>query len=94
MNNNFLIYFQEIKPQGIGPDGIEVSPENPIEIQDIKDKEVIIKMIKESFFRMKMANAKEVSFNIKDSDNKTTLWSGKGNINENKIDITEIILVE
>lgn len=94
MDNQFLINFKEATTQPVS--NFTPSFNNPIEIQDVRNKDSVIKAIKKLFSAMEMVNAEEivnnvkkVSFNIIDS-NKNMLWLGEGTINENQIDIIKI----
>jgi hypothetical protein len=87
MDNKFIIDFYENPP---AKDNFAVSPNNPIEIQDIKNQDTILKAIKELFPYLGMVNVKKVSFTIRDPNNDTAIWFGEGEVNENQLDITEI----
>jgi len=94
MDNQFLINFNNIKEIDVPSGNFFLSIDNPIEIQDIKNEDSVLKAIK-SFPVPEMnnieniVNVKKIHFDITDS-NKKTICSGEGMISENQIDVLEL----
>jgi len=97
MDNQFLInlYFYKIPETPTMSRNFSPLQDELIEIKNIKDKDDVSEAIRLFDFRSKNIDSKnivdgeEVNFSIRDS-NKNTLWSGKGVVNGNQIDVLEL----